>query len=60
MFQVEQYVVVLKSGKVGRIEQWTQEPNKFLVEFNRDSNTREWFSPNELATASASSVKHGS
>ncbi len=50
-FQLEEYVKVIATGAVGRIEQWTEGPNKYFVEFNRDSGTRKWFAPNELEPA---------
>jgi hypothetical protein len=50
-FQLEEYVKVSATGSVGRIEQWTEEPNKYWVEFNRDFSTRKWFAPDELERA---------
>ncbi|MGD0796653.1 MAG: hypothetical protein ABR910_02920 [Acidobacteriaceae bacterium] len=51
MFELRQYVVVLESGAVGRVEQWHEASGKFLVEFNRDSSTRKWFNLDELKLA---------
>jgi hypothetical protein len=44
MFQLEEHMTVIATGAIGRIEQWTQATNQYLVEFNRDSSTRQWFS----------------
>ena len=38
MLHLTQYVRVLATGTIGRIEQWTQSTNQYLVEFNRDSS----------------------
>jgi uncharacterized protein (DUF1330 family) len=48
MFQLKEYEKVVATGTIGRIEQWTQATNQCLVEFNRDSSTRQWFSEAEL------------
>ena len=56
MFQLTQYVVVLKTGDRGRIEQWHEASGKYLVEFNRDSSTRQWFDPSELKLAEPNSI----
>jgi hypothetical protein len=47
-FQLEEYVRVIATGEVGRVEQWTQQTNQYMVEFNRDSSTRKWFDAVEL------------
>ena len=56
MFQLEDYVKVIATGAVGRIEQWTEATDQFLVEFNRDSSTRLWFSRGELERLEARST----
>jgi len=48
MLHLTQYVRVLATGTIGRIEQWTQSTNQYLVEFNRDSSTRQWFGESDL------------
>jgi uncharacterized protein (DUF1330 family) len=48
MLNLTQYVKVVATGAIGRIEQWTQATNQYLVEFNRDSSTRQWFAESEL------------
>ena len=47
-FQLEEYARVIADGLIGRIEQWTEETDQYLVEFNRDSATRKWFGAAEL------------
>jgi len=47
-FGLEEYVRVIATGKVGRIEQWTEATNQYLVEFNQDSGTLQWFKAAEL------------
>jgi hypothetical protein len=58
MFQLEEYVKVIATGAIGRIEQWTQETDQYFVEFNRDSSTRQWFTPAELERAEPSAVRN--
>ncbi len=41
MLNLTQYVRVVATGELSRIEQWTQATNQYLVEFNRDSATRQ-------------------
>jgi hypothetical protein len=53
MFQLEEYVKVIATGAIGRIEQWTQATNQYLVEFKRDSSTRKWFAESELEPVEA-------
>jgi len=48
MLNLTQYVRVVVTGAIGRIEQWTQATNQYLVEFNRDSSTRQWFAESDL------------
>ncbi len=48
MLQLEQYVKVIATGAIGRIEQWTEATDQYLVEFNRDSGTRKWFTAGEV------------
>jgi hypothetical protein len=48
MLNLTQYVKVVATGAIGRIEQWTQATNQYLVEFNRDSATRQWFTESDL------------
>lgn len=50
-FQLEEYVQVIGTGEIGRVEQWTEATDQYLVEFNSDSGTRKWFSPGELERA---------
>jgi hypothetical protein len=47
-FQLEESVRVIATGAIGRIEQWTQQTDQYMVEFNRDSGTRQWFNADEL------------
>jgi uncharacterized protein (DUF1330 family) len=54
IFPLEGYVKVVATGEVGRVEQWTQATNQYLVEFNRDSSTRQWFAESELESIEAS------
>jgi hypothetical protein len=51
MFQLEEFVKVIATGAIGRIEQWTQATDQYLVELNRDSSTRKWFTAAELERA---------
>ena len=53
MLNLTQYVRVVVTGAIGRIEQWTQATNQYLVEFNRDSSTRQWFAESELTPVDA-------
>jgi hypothetical protein len=53
-FQLEEYVKVIATGEVGRVEQWTSATNQYYVEFNRDSSTRKWFTEAELKRCEAS------
>ena len=48
MLSLEQYVKVIETGAVGRVEQWTSGPDLYSVEFNRDFATRKWFKESEL------------
>lgn len=48
MLNLEEYVKVISTGVIGRIEQWHQGVDKYWVEFNRDFATRQWFSEVEL------------
>lgn len=48
MLNLTQYVRLVTTGAVGRIEQWTQATDQYLVEFNRDSSTRQWFAESDL------------
>jgi len=50
-FHLEQYVRVIASSRIGRVEQWTEATNQYLVEFDRDSSTREWYKEAELEAA---------
>jgi hypothetical protein len=59
-FRLEDYVRVIATGAIGRIEQWTEATNQYLVEFNRDSGTRQWFKAAELQRVSQGNVKFGS
>jgi hypothetical protein len=58
MFQLEEYVKVIATGAIGRVEQWTQETDQYFVEFNRDSSSRQWFAPAELERAEPSAVRN--
>lgn len=53
-FQNEEYVKVIATGEIGRIEQWTSATNQYYVEFNRNSGTRKWFAEAELKRAEPS------
>lgn len=48
MLNLTQYVKVIVTGRIGRVEQWHEASGKYLVEFNRDSGTRQWFLEVEL------------
>jgi hypothetical protein len=51
-FRLEEYVRVIATGATGRVEQWTEATHQYLVEFNRDSGTRQWFNAAELQRVS--------
>ena len=53
MLNLTQYVRIVATGAIGRIEQWTQATNQYLVEINRDSSTRQWFAESELEPTEA-------
>ena len=48
MLKVEEYVKVIATGAIGRIEQWHQDSDKYWVEFDRNFGTRLWFTEGEL------------
>jgi hypothetical protein len=57
MFQREEYVKVITTGAIGRVEQWTQATDQYSVEFDRDSSTRKWFNAGELERAQPGEVR---
>lgn len=56
-FELRDYVRVIATGEIGRVESWTSATDQYWVEFNNDFKTRQWFKPIELEPASPSSEK---
>jgi hypothetical protein len=52
MYSVRGYVKVIATGATGRVEERHEGSSKYLVEFNRNSSTRQWLTESELVGVS--------